>query len=401
MEDFNLEKNIKTDKRVAIKTLKSKKILTTICVLILIMIGVYYVNEWLIKSKYISILEKTNIELFINNAGPSTRTFYLHENQIVDIKIVIKKEGDENLENLAKYLIDKKMIDAQIEGVNQEKLKFSANINGQELNFNTSYLTSNHGEDRLKVSIKDTKVNLITKLVTPDTSSFIIPIDLKINDISFAKKDWLPLISTDVYKPDTNFSNWLAFYPITTSPYYPEHITYQFKTNKNEYRYAYLAIAPISKNMNKNEGEAYDYVRNIYNLKDNIHAKPALPNELKIASFPPVNAKQGPISKAKFVNFKNGTGMRYINAGWYQAYEAASNLTYTYQGITDNGKYYILFRYYGLQSPLLENYIKTFSGKIDYEDFIDGSFDAVKRETFFSPSLEELDKFVESIKAGK
>jgi len=153
------------------------------------------------------------------------------------------------------------------------------------------------------------------------------------------------------------------------------------------------------------------YLQNLQALKQTIAGKPTLPEQLPILAFPPINAGPGPRSNISFLDFQNGTGVRYVIAGWYQAYEESDYPTYTYQGITADGKYQVLFRYSRLYSPQLDNYLEQQkllkndvydnNNKARFDNYVSGSFAALKTEENFSPSIEELDQFVKSIKIGK
>lgn len=125
------------------------------------------------------------------------------------------------------------------------------------------------------------------------------------------------------------------------------------------------------------------------------------PNNIyPVNNFPPVNA--GPMGTQRItkLNFSNGQGIRFLVSGYHQAVDPAEHPKYIYQGITEDGKYLIVFRYGSLFSPKLERYLNSMKGRwnLSNSDQIEESFDVLEQEVNFSPSLEELDQFVRSIR---
>lgn len=114
------------------------------------------------------------------------------------------------------------------------------------------------------------------------------------------------------------------------------------------------------------------------------------------------------VSNLKYLNFKNGQGVRWVTVYAIQDAVAVSNesLVYRFQGLTDNGECYLKasFRithdqlpdvsmlpnelYTDMTGDLLNAYFEGFQMMLDY--YPDG----------FSPSLEHFDAMIESLAVG-
>ncbi len=142
------------------------------------------------------------------------------------------------------------------------------------------------------------------------------------------------------------------------------------------------------------------FVSNVRKLRELIRYGHFTENIYPINNFPPVNASPVGTQRITRLSFSNGDGVRFLVSGYHQAVDPADHPKYIYQGITDDGHHLVVFRYGSLFSPKLERYLKSFVWGVDadaYNTRVEKSFELLKQETNFSPSLEELDKFVKSI----
>jgi hypothetical protein len=358
-------------------------------------------------------LKKEQFDLWINDSGPYNRTFYFHKNEKISIRLATK---DNNLNYIIDSLLKRNLVTMQVEGVNHGKNLNINKVSDRELS--ASYIASKAGKDKIKVSIPGSTLTFQSNVIILDPSYFAIPIDLIPENISFTTANFLSVKSKDTYQPGWGYSDPTdrsmentEFFHSGMNTDYPGHIGYKFTSDGKEFEYAYLAIYAIAdgalaKYDADNSLDAFPYLENLQALTQTIAKKPALPDRLPILGFPQVNASIGPVSHVSFLNFQNGTGVRYLIAGWYQAVVPSDFPTYTYQGITADGKYQILFRYSKLYSPLLDTYLKTELPLPNHDQdlsnkYYSGSFDAVKMEENFSPSIDELDQFVKSLHVGK
>ncbi|MBN2678584.1 MAG: hypothetical protein JXR32_11045 [Anaerolineaceae bacterium] len=152
----------------------------------------------------------------------------------------------------------------------------------------------------------------------------------------------------------------------------------------------------ISKNPNSNEV--------ITKLQQYIANQPNIPDE-SIPFLPNWNAGQVIKAMPAFINFQNGKGIRYLTE--YAQYAAPLNnydLFYTFQGITDDGKYYI-----SAILPVTHPSLPADSNVGDaIQNQLYSDFDGYKREAVaaleaqpldsFTPDLNQLDAMIQSFK---
>lgn len=177
---------------------------------------------------------------------------------------------------------------------------------------------------------------------------------------------------------------------------------------------AVLYIYKLSPDIDYNE---YDdsfplYLMNLRELEETLSEKPQ-PNRKSqygeslfssINNFPPTNAASSRESYIKYIKFREGSGVRFILPGYFHDTAPAHQPEYIYQGITDDEKYHIIFRYKCVHSPklkvLLDNSVSCDDNTGKFEEWVDETFSAVatQEENEFIPKLSEIDKFIKSIK---
>jgi hypothetical protein len=127
--------------------------------------------------------------------------------------------------------------------------------------------------------------------------------------------------------------------------------------------------------------------------------------EQPVPVFPVFNAQQVIHPQIKYLNFKNGQGVRFAT---YYAQDASpitnDGLFYTFQGLTDDGKYYVT-AFWHLRSDQLPNSYQDANIQ-DYDAFAkqfetyikatSDQLNALPSEAF-TPNLNALDQMVESI----
>jgi hypothetical protein len=147
----------------------------------------------------------------------------------------------------------------------------------------------------------------------------------------------------------------------------------------------------------------------ITKLKSVISNPTSLPDHLPF--LPMVNANQMFYAQAKIIQFKNGTGIRYITQ-FDQAYLPINNhdLFYTFQGLTGDGSYYISLTL-PVNSPVLpadnnpNSPVPSGGVAFDQNDFskfplyisdLTGILNSASSDSF-TPSLSTMDELVKSI----
>jgi hypothetical protein len=147
----------------------------------------------------------------------------------------------------------------------------------------------------------------------------------------------------------------------------------------------------------------------ITSLKSVISSPPSLPNHLPF--LPLINASQVFYARAQILQFKNGTGISYITQ-FDQAPLPINNqeLFYTFQGLTNDGNYYISLTL-PIHSPLLpaddnpNSPVPSGGVAFDQNDFskftkylsdVTNLLNSASPDSF-SPPLPTMDKLVKSI----
>ncbi len=142
----------------------------------------------------------------------------------------------------------------------------------------------------------------------------------------------------------------------------------------------------------------------IRNLRALLDAKPAAPADA-LPFLPMWNAAQVFHSRTAYLEFQGGSGVRYLTE-YAQSFSTVNNssLFYTFQGLTDDGKYYIS-AILPVGHPSLPLDDTTIPGG-DFNAFAE-NFQTYLSETLtaleaqpdgsFSPSLVELDALIQSL----
>lgn len=128
----------------------------------------------------------------------------------------------------------------------------------------------------------------------------------------------------------------------------------------------------------------------------------------QIPALPLRNALQAMHAKTAFLNFQNGSGARFL-AFYSQGMVTVSNaeIFYTYQGLTDDGRYYVSVvmpvNHPDLpaegKTPTLSEYEMLFKDGKYYADTA-AALEA-QPDSSFTPELAKLDALVESIRIGE
>ncbi len=117
--------------------------------------------------------------------------------------------------------------------------------------------------------------------------------------------------------------------------------------------------------------------------------------------LPPINAARIPVGKPAYIKFGNGIGIRYLAEITQDASPPnRDNASYTFQGLTTDGKYYIAAQFPAFPvamqplPPMLTNDTKAYFGHLlDEFDRIDNSR--------FTPDLNKLDAIVKSLTVNR
>lgn len=203
--------------------------------------------------------------------------------------------------------------------------------------------------------------------------------------------------------------------------YYPENrkVTFQgyplsdkfFKVDDTENNGG-LTIYPVADFVAMNSEVLNPRVATLQNL---IATQPAVPESIPL--LPIFNAASVFKAQVKYLSFQNGQGVRYLTE-YAQYYAPVNNhdLFYSFQGLTSDGKYWISGIFPINATYLQESWDSTSvpAGGIAAPSYDDANLDASMQTYYsnmtgllnatadgdFTPSLECLDQFIQSIHVG-
>ena len=138
-------------------------------------------------------------------------------------------------------------------------------------------------------------------------------------------------------------------------------------------------------------------------LKQIIQNKPADPGSVPL--LPPWNAAQVFLAKPAYLDFQNGSGIRYLTQ-YGQSYAPINNqdLFYSFQGLTSDGRYWVSailpVSHPSLQAaadnPMPSDFSEFAENFNQYIELIKANLNTQPEDTF-TPSLAELDAMMQSM----
>lgn len=190
-----------------------------------------------------------------------------------------------------------------------------------------------------------------------------------------------------------------------SDPYWgmPEHDEFTIKGYpvQNDYHTPTIYIFPVETYRTENEvaGEVIDELGAL------LAARPADPGS-SIPFLPVFNAGQMGIAKVQYLDFQSGSGIRFMTQ-FGQAFWPINNsaLVYTYQGLTDDSRYYV-----SVVMPLSHPALGQYDDYQPPEDFYDIADQLIRDQIAmlnaeqngsFAPSIDDLDALVRSLKVEK
>lgn len=187
---------------------------------------------------------------------------------------------------------------------------------------------------------------------------------------------------------------------------FPEHLKFTFNGYllANTFHEAHVWVYPVQGLQQKSEGATMV----IAELRQVLTNRPQAPESLPM--LPIFNAAQLLRVQVSYLRFGSGQGVRYLSQ--YAQYAAPINnkeLFYTFQGITDDGRYYVA-AVMPISHPNLPADAETFMQGKDWNQFSEvyqpyvqemarelNGFDGES----FSPSLSQLDQIFSSLTINK
>ena len=178
---------------------------------------------------------------------------------------------------------------------------------------------------------------------------------------------------------------------------YPDHVKFVFGNYPltNTYHEPQILVYPANDFRNANDMAA----NHLNNLWDTISNQPADP-QLYIAHF--FNAGQWLASQEAYLDFQNGSGVRYVTQYGQAAVPIGyPEMFYTYQGLTDDNAHYVSVimpvSHPSLPDTSSVTVDQAFSNNWDtYRQDIENQLDAQTPGSFV-PSLLELDALVQTL----
>ena len=180
---------------------------------------------------------------------------------------------------------------------------------------------------------------------------------------------------------------------------FPDYDEYNFVgyPSKNTYHQPRIEIYPVAKYEQINPG-AKDVIEN---LKKLLADKPGSPDQLPL--LPLFNAAQVFHSQLQYLSFQSGQGVRFVTQ-YDQAPLPINNLEifYTFQGLTDDGKYYItaLLPVSTAMLPDSDQVTPAIEQQLaDFEAYLKDTTQKINqvKPQDFTPNLSRLDAVVQSL----
>lgn len=127
----------------------------------------------------------------------------------------------------------------------------------------------------------------------------------------------------------------------------------------------------------------------------------------EVEILPNLESTQVLRSQVSYLNFQSGSGVRFLTSYSQELSPIArSNLFYTFQGMSSDGRYYISF-YHPILTAVLPETVTNLVTEDDYDAFDAGYDEYIRRITqqlnvqeaaSFAPTLTQLDTMVRSLK---
>ena len=403
--------------------MKMKKIIIILILPVAIIVATLlfaWKTGWLENIAYEDTLNKITQESIRLSVGGSysARGVNEHSNIILrknmdrTLQIRFKQVSPEykkllfKLKGFTQFLLDEKLINISFQGANSNtNIECEAEDNNT---INCSFTPKNVGEDEVTISLDTTDVAYKFLTITKDPTFFLIPLGISEKNVTFKDKPWLKTDNAQVIPPyaigedNHTYSN----LTILRKPDLPGTLKYEFTSQEKEFESAYMEIHPIAEGLLSSKYpeeiiEDFIFPSTIVRLNDVLHNRPEeLDNGTdSIVRYPKIRTQPYIIQKEQYIQTETFTGIRYT-LDYTPPRSPSEHPTYVFQGITNNEKYFILFRYAKLHSPNLERILEEGKqavgiGKCD--DFNYRTFLEVSEEKNFSPSINELDDFVKSI----
>lgn len=189
---------------------------------------------------------------------------------------------------------------------------------------------------------------------------------------------------------------------------YPGYLSFPYNSEQTRTKGELKLYALASLEKYKDQPIIPSFYKQILSLSDYLKHKnnPSSKDSYEVFKFPPVNAAMAGISHIKNIRSKDFDGVSYIYSGHFQAFDPATQPTYVYQGLSNDGKYFIYFEH-ELFSGVLRDYLKKnndcspYTSQEKYQTCVEGSFAALERDYNLDPSTDNLNSFVESFEVKK
>lgn len=184
----------------------------------------------------------------------------------------------------------------------------------------------------------------------------------------------------------------------------PEHerVNLQSYPVANDYFQAGIHIYPVDVYSNASQNAA----ERITDLKAMLAERPAKPQVNEVPFLPLVNAGRMGMLKFAFLNFQNGSGVRFITQ-LGQAFFPFNNrsMIYTFQGLTQDGRYYI-----SALLPIAHHSLDMYNDIELSEDFYNNAEQFLTEQVAgleaqtddsFLPTISTLDAMLASLRIDK
>lgn len=367
-------------------------------------------QEKSIAKNLFNIYIGKNISQVKNSTENSLNVFSDHEYNIhIELRGYLKDER--NL--LYNKIVNEDRVNISVTGINKKNANIVCRIEDKLL---CPFTFSNIGNDIITVSLLADDGNLEESFfVSTKKSDFLqTPLGITEKNILFQENALFSLKEVKIiprYYWHIEDHIYNSHHPQTILNL-PETLRFDFASNNKVYlSNIYLEIYPLdpeifnSQYYQENQERFPSYIYDISQfLKDETLELDEFFESRGIGGMysfrMPIDRRA--LSQKSYIETDDFLGIRYLSNYAPQAVGPVEHPMYNFEGITKDQKYFVLFRYKKLHSPLLAEFYDNDPCGIDIVEkqhncYTEKSFPLLNEEENFIPSLGELDTFIKSI----
>lgn len=262
-----------------------------------------------------------------------------------------------------------------------------------------TYTPKKKGRDVISISIDGTnekatmEINSFDReLIWRDTD--LIKRDFLLSEVEDFKWDWKRTQNDIAVRDHAKVDPEIPEFPSPGSTMQPGYLVFKTETERTRGKgnIRIFTLPPAEEYRNEETLPWFYEAVNI--LYVDIARKQVNKEDGRFMLQSPLGVGSTGLSHEKYIEGKDFCGFRFLSVGQYQSADPALQPTYTYIGLSNDGKYFIRFEHQ-LFSERLRSFLKS-EPRCYSEKCINHSFDIVESGSDFDPNLEILDDLARS-----